>query len=101
MTYDLRPTTYDSRLAVRLPFEPGVLPGDRILDRLEVGEDGAVGHRFAHLLLQLLEQVVSPLHRPVPRNQHMEIDEVPGAGLAGAERVEAHAGGGVAGQDVG
>ncbi len=48
-------------------------------------------HRRSHPLLDLLQQVVTPLHRPASRHQDVERDEPPGARLAGAERVVAHA----------
>ena len=63
----------------------------RILDRLEMGVHDAVRHRVPDLLLDLLQQVVSPLHRPVARHQDVERDEPPGAGLPGSEGVVADA----------
>ena len=66
----------------------GVAVGARILSRLDVGvhvgarEDGADG------FLDVLEQVMTGSHRPVPRHQHVHRHEALPAGFPGLDGVE-------------
>ena len=54
------------------PIQFGILPGDRILKRFQVGEDHRVWQGFPQAEFNLFQQVVAALNSPFPRNQHMK-----------------------------
>src|SRR4051794_25406132 len=73
-----------SSLAIKLH----ILPGRRILQRLEVGKDADAAECLPNIRLDLLEQMVAALNRPVPRDENMHRHEATGAALPRAQCME-------------
>ena len=55
-----------------LPLESLIAVRSRVLQRLEMGIDGDGGEALCDVALDLLQQIVSLLHRPGARNQYVE-----------------------------
>jgi hypothetical protein len=56
-----------------------------------MSDDMDLGYTAVDLLLDLLSQVVTALHRPIPRYQDMHGDKTSRRSRAGAHGVEFHA----------
>ena len=54
-----------------LAVEAGILPGGRVFAWLQMGEDRRLGQSGVNRHLDLLAEIVTLLHRPVARNEHV------------------------------
>lgn len=65
----------------------GILPGDRVVERFQVGKNRRPRHRIGDVALDRLHQVMAPLHGPHAWYEDVHRDEAPRPRLTRPERV--------------
>src|SRR5215207_609458 len=68
-------------------LEVGIGKRSRVIEGLQMGKHSGVCQGVPNVVLDLLQQLMPLVHRPLPRNQNVERDKASGTCLAGSQCV--------------